>query len=368
MSSIGKAASLLYLMVSTASLILAGVVNRVPLALQRHDCEKFSPAHVDSNTFEELSWLLLFKQLPDSKIYRCQQNLNGKVIEENAEQISLSFNTTIKRPNQYFSARLKTDKGYGPSNSLLDFELTAFNPETKEGKLRVLYKTNNQLWRFVTFVPASLHNYDGNDYRLLWNTAQGTFSISVNGVNLFENKSIRDNFDLVVPSIDQANLCDRGISTDQSCLPSEGHIAEEETEQKVTEVRDWSKVHTPSKAFEQPSIKEKIERLKKMSPYLNNNEDVIDEEYIILRLKITNEIKRWQEANPETIVTKPTIIQKVSEKIKEATPAIADKLDKYALNAPAKYMEYETKNGYNENVLLYSMVVRWQSGEVSATQ
>jgi hypothetical protein len=61
----------------------------------------------------------------------------------------------------------------------------------------------------------------------------------------------------------------------------------------VEEVRDWSKVHTPSKAFEQESIKKKIEELKKMRPFTDEDEEIINEDYVILRLKISNEIKKW---------------------------------------------------------------------------
>jgi hypothetical protein len=51
---------------------------------------------------------------------------------------------------------------------LLDFELTAFDPISKKSKLRALFKTNNELWRFVTEVPESLYNETGNFYKLTW--------------------------------------------------------------------------------------------------------------------------------------------------------------------------------------------------------
>ncbi len=70
---------------------------------------------------------------------------------------------------------------------MLDFELTAFNPDSKQGKLRVLYKTNNELWRFVTEVPGTLNNESGNFYRLFWEPKNANFTIDVNGVNIVEN-------------------------------------------------------------------------------------------------------------------------------------------------------------------------------------
>lgn len=63
-----------------------------------------------------------------SATFKCQQNLGGKTIDKNAE-ILLSFNTTLSKANQYFSARIKTDEKYDYSNNvLLDFELTSFDP------------------------------------------------------------------------------------------------------------------------------------------------------------------------------------------------------------------------------------------------
>ena len=122
-------------------------------------------------------------------------------------------------------------------------------------------------------------------------------------------------------------------------------------------MRDWSKVHTPSKAYEQPSIKEEIEKLKKMSPYLDKDENVINEDYIIMRLKITSKVKEWQKANPEEVVKSPDVtLPKVIEKNKKERK----ELTQYAIDAPARYMEYETKNGADSNLLLHSLIVKWE--------
>ena len=46
------------------------------------------------------------------KSYVCHQNLDGKTIDTDASDISLSFTTTVNTANQFFSARLKTDEKY----------------------------------------------------------------------------------------------------------------------------------------------------------------------------------------------------------------------------------------------------------------
>lgn len=94
---------------------------------------------------------------------------------------------------------------------MLDFELTVFDTITKKSKLRVLYKTNSEFWRFVTDVPVTLNNEAGNNYKLFWDTKNGTFTINVNGVHLIENGSIKENFNLI-SSLDEANTCDRSFS------------------------------------------------------------------------------------------------------------------------------------------------------------
>lgn len=110
-------------------------------------------------------------------------------MKTNTDLISLSFNATLNSENQYFSARLKTDEIYTATSggkALLDFELTAFDPVSKQSKLRVLYKTNNEQWRFVSVLPSSLHNPKGNYYKLIWNAREGTFSIFVNGISIID--------------------------------------------------------------------------------------------------------------------------------------------------------------------------------------
>lgn len=108
---------------------------------------------------------------------------------------------------------LKTDESYDPTNTLLEFELSAFNPETNEGKLRVLFKTKNEIWRFVTKVPSTLLKETGNIYVLVWNTQEGKFSISVDNVLIFENVSISEHFDAIaIADLDEVNRCDRTFS------------------------------------------------------------------------------------------------------------------------------------------------------------
>ena len=94
---------------------------------------------------------------------------------------------------------------------MLDFELTAFDPVSKKSKLRVLYKTNSEFWGFVTEVPGGLNNEAGNFYKLFWDNKNGTFTINVNGVDIIENGSIKENFNLI-SSLDEANTCDRNFS------------------------------------------------------------------------------------------------------------------------------------------------------------
>ena len=95
----------------------------------------------------------------------------------------------------------------------MDFELTAFDPVTKLSKLRVIYKTNNELWRFATQVPETVNKEAGNFYQLFWNDKEGTFSIFVNGVQLIINENIKDKFNLIF-SLEDANRCDRVFSDD----------------------------------------------------------------------------------------------------------------------------------------------------------
>ena len=94
---------------------------------------------------------------------------------------------------------------------MLGFELTAFDPVSKQSKLRVLYKTNSEFWRFVTEVPVTLNKEAGNYYKLFWDTKNGTFTINVNGVYLIENGSIKENFKHI-GSLDEVNICDRSFS------------------------------------------------------------------------------------------------------------------------------------------------------------
>jgi hypothetical protein len=51
-----------------------------------------------------------------------------------------------------------------------------------------------------------------------------------------------------------------------------------------------------------------------MSPYLDKDESIINEDYIIMRIIISNKVKEWQQANPETVITEPTIKEKKIER------------------------------------------------------
>ena len=93
-----------------------------------------------------------------------------------------------------------------------------------------------------------------------------------------------------------------------------------------------------------------------MSPYLDEDENIINEDYIIMRIIISNKVKEWQKANPVTVVKEPRVIEK---KIEPKATEPRKELSQFALQAPAKYMEYETKNGADSNLLLYSMAVKW---------
>ncbi len=73
---------------------------------------------------------------------------------------------------------------------MLEFELVAFDPITKKNKLRVLYHTRDEIWRFVTEVPGSLYYEKGNFFKLLWQPKDAKFSIYINGVDIVENESI----------------------------------------------------------------------------------------------------------------------------------------------------------------------------------
>ena len=102
--------------------------------------------------------------------------------------------------------------------------------------------------------------------------------------------------------------------------------------------------HKPSKAFEQQSVKEKISQLKAMKPYLDEDQKVFNEDYIMLRVKITQEVAKWKQNNQEE--------EKISQNpdIKFIEDAIAPsgepeaKLASFKLDAPAKALEYETSN------------------------
>lgn len=54
-----------------------------------------------------------------------------------------------------------------------------------------------------------------------------------------------------------------------------------------------------------------------MSPYLDKDENIINEDYIIMRIIISNKVKEWQKANPEEVVEKPIeIVKKIEPKVK----------------------------------------------------
>ena len=40
-----------------------------------------------------------------------------------------------------------------------------------------------------------------------------------------------------------------------------------------------------------------------MSPYLDKDENIINEDYIIMRIIISSKVKEWQQANQEEVVT-----------------------------------------------------------------
>ena len=107
-------------------------------------------------------------------------------------------------------------------------------------------------------MPGHCHKDSGNYYKLIWDYKAGLFSIKVNDILLYDKESIREKF-AIVPSLDEINRCDRVFSHTEVVGCTE---KTEETEAKPIIKKDWSRVHTPSKAFEQPSIKEKIEKLK----------------------------------------------------------------------------------------------------------
>jgi hypothetical protein len=85
-----------------------------------------------------------------------------------------------------------------------------------------------------------------------------------------------------------------------------------------------------------------------------------------MRIIISNKVKEWQQANPEEVRKEPRVIQNpIDPKPKsKATPRY--ELTQFGLQAPAKYMEYETKNGADSNLLLYSMAVKWAGAKETA--
>ena len=107
-----------------------------------------------------------------------------------------------------------------------------------------------------------------NNCRLEWNQNQGTFSIFFNEEAVAKDLSIIDNFKpLKYENLAKINQCDRSFT--DLCLETEE--SSDVVAPKVTEMRDWSMAHKPSKAFEQQSVKEKISQLKAMKPYLDED-------------------------------------------------------------------------------------------------
>jgi hypothetical protein len=72
----------------------------------------------------------------------------------------------------------------------------------------------------------------------------------VNGVAIAQDFFISDSFKpLSYEDLDKINQCDRKSISGENC--KDGILVDTTKTPKVREVRDWSKAHRPSKAYEQ---------------------------------------------------------------------------------------------------------------------
>ena len=113
----------------------------------------------------------------------------------------------------------------------------------------MFYRNDGELWTYGQ--QASLNSdSDITRCKLEWNQNQGTFSIYVNDAAIAQDFSISDSFKILsFEDVGKINQCDRKSISGESC--KDGILVDTTKTPKVTEVRDWSKAHRPSKAYEQ---------------------------------------------------------------------------------------------------------------------
>ena len=80
---------------------------------------------------------------------------------------------------------------------------------------------------------------------------------------------------------------------------------------------DWSKVYKPSAALkESTKVKELLEKLSKTKPYKDAEETEIEEDYVLLRIRIQEEIKKYEEASENreaAVISSPEKIVDIEE-------------------------------------------------------
>jgi hypothetical protein len=60
---------------------------------------------------------------------------------------------------------------------------------------------------------------------------------------------------------------------------------------------DWEAKYRPSESYQTERIKSLLKRLREMKPYLDEEENEINEEYLILRLRVDHEIREIETAS-----------------------------------------------------------------------
>jgi len=96
-----------------------------------------------------------------------------------------------------------------------------------------------------------------------------------------------------------------------------------------------------------------------MQPYVDEDQKVFNEDYIMLRIKITQEVAKWKQNNPEEENSQNPVISYVKEAISSLVEP-TQKLSTFRLDAPGKGLEFETRNEGNGLIKLYTSLVSWE--------
>lgn len=129
--------------------------------------------------------------------------------------------------------------------------------------------------------------------------------------------------------------------------------------------QDFSRLHPPaSDVYEQKNIKDLLYELSNTSPYKDENKKIINEDYLLLKVQLEDEILIYESENSAKIVVTDNERQEEKETSQEppsVTPVVkmqAPRLKDFSLDGAVKYIEVQTVVKTENPMHLYKIEIK----------